>query len=606
MSFLDELQTLAQEVAKTPTDIKRLENLPQRTYTPEDTQRFIQEYTARLKTPQGTMTLWPTQAMALHDATQAKGFVGFVRTAGGKSLISLLIPMVVPCHTAVVLVPPSLKTKLIDSDYVNLSKHWQLPNLANRYFISAERPTIHPVAYSELSSKKDADVLERIRPDIIVADEAHALTADGWSARKTRFRRYFKSAPQTRLYTMSGTLLRKSVLDLAPLLKMCLREGSPMPFDFNTLLSWAAVLDPKDRRAQVVESWRDVEARKELERLSPQPGLEPREVFQKRLFSTPGVVASEGRRECDAGLLFHERKLKTPAEVVQKLQELRTKWQLDEEIFSDKIQLSRAARQLACGLYTRWKWPRNEPLQLRTRWLLARKEYHREERDFLQNRSKSGVDSPLLVKNALVKLQAPNFNKKDTASILLKETALQEAWALWQKVEPTCKPEEDVVWVSDYLVKDAVEWGKKNVGLIWTWHRALGPRIATEGGFPYYGDTDDAAALLKEDGSRTIVLSANAFSAGQNLQAYSKQLLTSTTGNAVTWQQLLSRTHRDGQKADNIETWVYRHTPELIDAWNRARTNASFAQEVTKDEQLLLLGTCSWVEDVDMNKSPVT
>lgn len=525
------------------------------------------------------MVLRPIQAVALHEAATYGGILGFIPTGAGKSLTSLLLPMVVPdVKVAVVLVPPQLKTKLVSSDYPTLAKHWRVPSLGDSVYIP-NTPRLYPIAYSELSSARQADVLDRLAPQLIIADEAHSIVRA--SARTRRVMRYFKAHPATRFCPMSGTMMTRSVKDISALSRVALRKNTPLPLDFMTLEAWAEALDPKEEDDYgFAEEWRVETALKEIQNACYNPqgyGESLRSSFNRRLVQTPGVVATTAKRDCDSGLEFHARALEIPPEIKEALTRLRKEWAIGEEELEDATALSRAARQLAAGMYTRWIWPRKEPLELRKEWLAARAAWHKEIRAALAHGGRAGMDSPLLLARAAEEGRWRS-----------------EAYAPWMAIKDRCQPEGDVVWVSDYMVKDAVKWGKNQTGIIWTFHQALGPKIAEGLGVPYFGTVEDAGALLKEKGDRTIVASANAFGMGFDLQCFSKQLVTTPTSNPSRWQQLLARTHRSGQKADVIETYVYVHTSELTKALEDAISGARFLEDVTKEEQLLLMGTHLW------------
>ncbi len=584
MSLLEKLQAHADRKATAPvksSDATRIRDLPRRDYTPEFIENLVRTYTQRLRRPEGTMSLRPIQAIALHEAATYGGILGFIPTGAGKSLTSLLLPMVVPnCKVAVLLMPPQLKTKTVEADYPTLSKHWRLPSLGDSVFVPGA-PKLYPVAYTEIQTARKADILDRIKPDLIVADEAHSIVRK--SVRTGRVMRYFKVNQTTHFVAMSGTLITRSIKDAATLSRVALRYNTPFPLDFMALESWAEALDPKDEDEDAWSdepTWRTEATLKEIRDAcgGDGPGGDSlRSAFNRRLVATPGVIATSAKRECDAGLEFHERPLELDPVVKDALLKLRREWAIGDEELEDATALSRAAKQLAAGMYTRWIWPRREPLALRKEWLGRRADWHREIRATLAHGGKAGLDSPLLLARAA---EAGTWRS--------------DAYKPWKEIEPKCAPEPDVVWVSDYMIKDAAAWGRKHVGIIWTYHQALGPKIAKELGAPYYGTVDDSAEFLKERGERTIVCSANAYATGFDMPWFNKQLITTPTSNPARWQQLLARTHRSGQKADVIETYVYTHTPELVKALEDGISGARFLAEITKEEQLLLLATHSW------------
>jgi hypothetical protein len=227
-------------------------------------------------------------------------------------------------------------------------------------------------------------------------------------------------------------------------------------------------------------------------------------------------------------------------------------------------------------MYYRWIWPRQEPLDVRERWLEARKNWHREVRYQLQHHARPGLDSPLLLARAAHRGQWKSYH-----------------WPEWNHVRKTAQPEVEAVWIDDFLVKDAVRWGQTvPAGIIWYTHDAVGQAIASAGRFPLYAAGAVAStAILNESGTRTIVASANAHGEGKNLQMFNLNLVTTPSSNGKHQEQLLGRTHRDGQTADEVQVHFYRHTPENIAAIDAARQDARFIEQTLGTEQRLNYAT---------------
>jgi hypothetical protein len=547
-------------------DLVRILALPRRTPAPPPSDyfaRFHRKGCGDASCPflQG---LRPIQATALYEASQVNGLLAPIGVGWGKTLISLMLPTVMESRIAVLMVPPSLKAQLLERDYPHLAQHWRIHNLADGgVFYPDTDGILHIVAYSELSSASRSDILDRINPDLIVADEAHALRHTS-SARTKRFQRYFRSHPHTRLCALSGTLTSNSIKDYATLSKLALKDGSPLPKHFPTLEEWSWALDPSDNPAPPGA----------LLRLCS-PGESVSSGFRRRLVETPGVVATE-ESQLGTSLVMNERPLNLCPELKEALKSMRATWVTPggEEI-TDALTFSRYARQLAAGFYYRWIWPRGESLPLRADWLEARKEWHREVRTYLQYNAKPGMDSPLLLARAA-------------------DAQLWQArhWDRWKDIKDDAQPEVKAVWVSDFLVENAVEWAAKHTGIIWYEHAAVGEKIAKLGNLPLYGPGEEASsAILGEKGDRTIVVSVKAHGTGKNLQHFSTQLITTPSSNAAVWEQLLGRTHRSGQKADEVTAHIYMHTPETRQALENALAKAKYIQETTGQRQKLLYAT---------------
>lgn len=542
-------------------DLSRILALPRR--SPEIPAGLAQQFTERLKRPCGTMTLRAIQAWALYQAELVGGLLGAIGVGEGKTLICLLLATVLKAARTVLLIPPQLRDQVLGRDIPALAEHWRIPNLTVGQGSKAYPDVtgvLHVVSYSELSSARTADYLERVQPDLVVCDEAHQVRNVS-AARTKRFKRFFKAHPNTKLCALSGTLVAKSIRDFGHLSQFALRDGSPLPKSWPILESWAEALDPGDFSPDPGE----------LQRLCA-PGESVRTAFRRRLLETPGVVATT-HNKVGASLVFYKREIALPENVKQTLDGMRADWKTPSgEEITDALKFSRYARQLAAGLYLRWIWPRGESLALRNEWLAARRDWHKEVREHLKA-SIPGQDSPLLCARAAQAGTWPGG---------------LHAWEPWSAIKDQAQPETEAVWVSDFLVRDAARWGHESPGIIWVEHEALGRAVALAGGFPLYGAGDEASRrILDETGKRTIVASRRAHGEGKNLQMFCRQLFTTLSSNPATWEQALGRTHREGQDADEVEVHVYMHTPEMADAFEAARNGARFIEEIKGERQRL-------------------
>lgn len=87
-----------------------------------------------------------------------------------------------------------------------------------------------------------------------------------------------------------------------------------------------------------------------------------------------------------------------------------------------------------------------------------------------------------------------------------------------------------------------------------------------------------------------MIASVAANGTGKNLQAWNKNLIVSCPTGAAVWEQLLGRTHRQGQKADEVQVDVLIGCVEHVDAWKRARAEAKMASDILGAPQKILIG----------------
>jgi hypothetical protein len=266
---------------------------------------------------------------------------------------------------------------------------------------------------------------------------------------------------------------------------------------------------------------------------------------------------------CQASILLHHRRPEVPAEVSAVLGGLRRKWQRpDGEELVDALAVSACASELASGFFFRWRFPRGERRELVEEWLEARADWHRELREKIR-RGAEHLDSPWYCLQAALRFYAGYQGP------LPKWKA--ETWLAWREIRAKVQPETETVWVSDFLVRDAIEWGRENIGIVWYDHVPYGEALAKASGFPFYGPGKRAAeAIIRERGDRTIIASIASHGEGRNLQQFRNQLVANVPAGAKVWEQLLGRTHRLGQRADEIDVHVYQHTPDLRDALDSA------------------------------------
>lgn len=602
MTDLLDVESWGRRAPEYSSELERVLAIPRRQPPAEDSvdgRALVELMTRRLRRERSSpcackrkciLRLNFAQAWALYEIGIARGLFGHLAVGSGKTALNFLAPLVAGARCAVVLVPPGLVEQL-RAEYLLWREHWRVPSLlvGSSGWTVPGTPAVHVVTYSRLSSASATALLEEVAPDLVVADESHRIRHPD-AARTARFLRYFAARPGTNFLSWSGSPVDKSVRDYGHLVALGLRERSPLPLDQDTLRAWSVVLDPPAKGVAPAPPG----ALRSLCR----NGEGVREAFRARLQETRGVcvVPSSG---VGASLYMHERDPgDLPRAVRAAIAGVRAAWlRPDGDELVEAYAVARCARELACGFYYRWVFPRGEPSDLVREWREARREWRREVRDEL-SKNAPHLDQPLLLARAAARAwrEVPYDGDLPVWNSV--------TWPRWRAVRDQVKPETEAVWVDDFLVRDAVEWAKKERGVVWYEHRAFGAKLAEFGLVAHGGGPGAEQRILAENGRRSIAASIRAHGEGRDgLQfLFDRQLVANPpvsreTGGAGRWQQLLGRLHRPGQASGEVGTWIYRHTEEIRDAWDRARELAAYVTETIEGEQSfqkLLCATCTW------------
>jgi hypothetical protein len=551
-------QALKRQGVSRSFELDRILEIPRRASDP----KLYPDLTPVFAKEGGKLSLWPMQSWALIEAESQGGLFAPLAVGGGKSLICCLLPDVLHSERTVLFIPPQLRAQFLNRDLPFYSKHFHIPS-----------DKIIVVAYSELSSPKKADILDQIKPDLIIADECHNLRySGGSSARTRRFLRFMEENPNTRFCALSGTITRRSVKDYQHLIQLALRQFSPLPNRIRELADWAAAIDSSDDpmppgalKALVYPEDGDSDTQEAV-----------RKGYRRRLVETPGVVSTtEGSLEMS--LVIQAQFPKTPFKIGSKLEEVRETWMIEEEVLEEPTALARVCRQLAAGFYYRWVWPNGEK---DWEWLEARSKWHKEVQTVLK-RAEKGLDSPLLVYQAASKGRIPSTS-----------------FAAWAAVKDRPVPPTEAVWLDNFLVNEALSWAKscspEQPGIIWYEHDAVGKKLSEMGDIPLFAGGTEASALLSNIDAKknpVIVCSIKAHGTGKNLQMYCRGLITTPPASGLAFEQLLGRMHRPGQEADEVWFDVYMHTYETRAAFDQALGDARYIESTQGQKQKLLYAT---------------
>lgn len=559
----------------------------------------------------GPARLRPVQSAMLWEAEAAGGLLALVGVGHGKELATLLLPEAVGAERAIILTKPRLKTQMLETDIPRYGRHFRI-----------DRSRFRVVSYSELSTAKGTDLLERYKPDWIIANECHALRHKD-TARGKRFLRFMHDHPDTRFCALSGTMANGSPRDYEHLARLALRGGSPLPHGFRDVDDWSraleegggfgvgAILELLGEEAAVVEytkAFMEIQGNRPLG-----PDLNDvraiadrtaaRRVFRKRLVATPGVVATtDSSTPCS--LEISARPVEVPNDVYFALADLRRTWKIEDEELTDAKDVARVARQLSCGFYYRWLWPNDEKDE---EWLAARAAWHKAVRHVLRYNSGENLDSPLLVARAAARdvaraeerAAAKAEGRKadpDAYEDELRDDHV-EAWRAWDAVRDRWKPHppKEAVWLSSFLVDDIDAWAASCTddapGIVWYEHETVGDALRDRG-IPVFGPGKEGDSILQFRGP-VCAASVEAHKDGKNLQHFCRNLVICWPSNGTTCEQLLGRTHRDGQRADEVSVELYQHEEALKSAVFASRSDARFVEDAHGARQKLLLAT--WI-----------
>lgn len=575
------------------------------------------------------------QAWALHELAMVGGMVGQLAVGSGKTLIDILAPLaIVGCRIAVLLIPSTLVGQFI-TEYKLVAEHFRVPGLAvhssskgdetkpdgfkDTFYV--DRPTLHVMPYSHFQRAKNTTFLERFHPDFIIVDEAQNL-ASKTSTRGSRFLRYFAShGSSTRLIAMSGTLTDDELTDYDHFMGLALRGGSPLPQDQHAMAEWNDAITPDD--------WPAPEGA--LVALKNDPEEHIQDAFHRRLVETPGVIMTFGA-SIEAELEILERPAPPmpdvqladplapgcPAIGVAKgwwpgvdsaLKYLRDTWRRpDGELLVDALSMSRCARELACGLFLRWKFIHGETREAIDEWKEARYLWRSEMKDKLLHREPH-LDSPLLCANAARRAWQLGSATLDPTDIDPDEDDIDgvlaaysdpdlpvwraESWPRWAAIKDQVRPVTEAIRLDPFLARDAADWALQNRGIVWYNTVSFGQWVAQLSGLPLHGGGQDAGErIAAEDGSRSIVASIKSHGTGRDglQRLFSAQLVTQSPASAVAFEQLFGRLSRIGQEADVVTALIYRHTKEVRQSIDTALRRAAYVGRTMGSQQRLRSG----------------
>lgn len=474
---------------------------------------------------------------------------------------------------------------------------------SRRALVKSRKPGCYVLTYELLSQAEQAELLELIEPGLIICDEAHNLARRD-STRTKRYLQYVEEREPV-CVAFSGTMTGKSIKDYWHIIKVCLRLKSPLPVAKNLMEEWAMVLDSdaEPSKAQALKlrllvQWargtfpRCLTCHGSGKRINPEDKAIGtcksckgsgqnlftddvagyRKAYTLRLNSSPGVVSSPDD-VVGTGLLFANQPVQTPeaSEGWSTLTAL-IKQVEDEYITPGGEDIAHAIHcykwlyELSAGFYNELFWPEvavfakrrkiqesqaQEILDKAKKYEEAKALFTKELRYWLGNYSRPKLDSPLLVTGFLASKGAPP-NGDD----------LLYYWELKQRLDFEGRPERDsrAVRICPYKIDAAAAWARElkgEGGIVWIHNEEIGDWVTErmlESGLDVLHCPAGANDEIRDtrNAHRIVVASIKAHGTGKNLQHFWNQFVLQWPRGAIQAEQMIARTHREGQKKDSL------------------------------------------------------
>ena len=509
-------------------------------------------------------------------------------------------------------------------------------------------PGVFIYSYSSLSTRQGYEELMAIAPTLLIQDEAHYLASPS-SARTKRWSavaaevaqaveggRYKGSctAKRAEVVAMSGTITKKKVADYAHLARRCLRELSPVPIRDGAITAFGNAVDADVTGAGLTDL--DLYRMELLIKWAGEHGFYPltdlnsegvprtrqeatREAYQLRLRSTPGVVAT-GNASVGCSLIIAWSEPPRPRTVdADQMAEMMKKVCVDMvtpdgDVIDYGMHSFKWLWELSAGFYNSLTWPTEDWLveqHLRKGRVISKHEaqallqgaithnkllqvYHKSLRWFLDGQIQPGCDTPMLVGQELTRLREGKPAKYRIPH------ELAEAYNAHKDADFDDLPERHgkPIRICSYKIDAAVEWCRAHApqnkgpgGLVWYHHPAVGNWIHEKLGEAGIAHTMAGAGANEAAYADGLVIASYAHSTGKNLQKQSRNLVVELRREATIMEQMLGRTHRQGQEADDVRADVFVSNGFDLALFNSILRDADYIQSTTGMKQRLCYAT---------------
>ena len=530
---------------------------------------LIRVVTDALRTPAGKQTLRDVQAKALYDLSRYRQGFFPMRVGSGKTLVTFLAARVVGAQRPLLVLPAALIEKT-DREWRHAAADWQVSQ------------QLRMTSYQQLGRVSGADKLEVLKPDLLILDEGHRAKNPRAPVTR-RLERYLKANPKTMVIVLSGTIMKKSIMDFSHLLEWTNKQQSPLPMYKDSLVEWAEALD----EGVNVFQRRDPGVLLELfpsEATPPDAGgdanRQARVVFQKRLKATPGIVVSDTTEDFAGSLVVSALEYPVDSATEANFKTLReTMCRPDGWALAEAMHVWAVARQLALGLHYEWD---PAPPEL---WMDARKSWAKFVREYIGTPEavSRGFDSELQVANGV-----------ERGDIVDEFAVLEE----WRKVRPTFGVNPKDVWHDDSALRACLAWIKAHPrGIVWCEHSFFARSLSRVAGIPYYGaqGKNGSGAFIEDHESGPVIASIAANCTGRNLQyKWCDNLVTAPPSDSERWEQIIARTHRPGQTEDTVTVDVLIACREHLESVPRALASSDIKTDLLGFAQKLRIADLVW------------
>lgn len=569
-------QIFRREGVPRSAEFERILGLPKRDWEDLPKGGYLEKLSQHLRKPESKALLRPHQVAMLTELFDYGGGIGNLQIGSGKTLLTALAPTLLAAQRPILLIPAKLREKTA-RDFQKLRQDWHV------------HPRIECISYEQLSRVKSAELLDSIKPDLLMADEVHFL-ANLNSGRTKRVRKFMRRHPETKFLGLSGTLTNRSLKQLWHLLMWGLRpQLMPLPRLWTELELWARAIDEKVEPESRIAPGVLLELAAHLPQKEPpeHPLMRARNGLRDRLRQTPGYVATQGTG-IDVPITLELVKPPKSKAIDEALRQLRETWTTPNGVeLTSPMEVWRYAATLACGFFYEWK-----PAAPKD-WLQARKNWTRFLRQTLKHSRR--YDTPEHLRLAVV-----NGSFSDTFEYVdelgkTKQVLPRSLLEAWQNIKDTYVYDVIPHWVDEAHLRWILEkYCRRNTDpmIYWVEHIAVGEKLSALSGMPYCqaGGKDQHGRFIEDLAGYSVIASVKSCGEGTNLQqGWHRNFVTSCEPVGKTWEQLIGRTHRTGQEADSVEVYVLNSCEEQESSFNQAVADCRFKFNLEGQQQRLLL-----------------